>query len=110
MPLQVPLRFASAIAFAALLVVFAAFTKLAGCGIPARLSGMTRKQSLVVATGMIPRGEMGLVIALAAFPGVIGESLFSIIVVVIIAVSLIPAPFLRTLIHEMEEEGAPGRA
>ena len=98
------------IAFAALLVVFAAFTKLAGCGIPARLSGMTRKQSLVVATGMIPRGEMGLVIALAAFPGVIGESLFSIIVVVIIAVSLVPAPFLRQLIKEMEEETPPAPA
>jgi len=91
--------------FAALLAGFAILTKVVGCGVPARLTGMTRRESLVVGTAMAPRGEMGLVIALAAVSaGVIGDSLYSIIVVVMIVVSVVPTPFLRRLLKGMDQE------
>ncbi|MEK6851171.1 MAG: cation:proton antiporter, partial [Candidatus Thermoplasmatota archaeon] len=86
----------SLLLFGVALLVVAFVTKLAGCGIPARGAGMTRDESLAVGYGMIPRGEVGLIIALVAqLTGIIGADLFSIIVLIIVAVSVVPAPLLR---------------
>ena len=86
----------SLLLFGVALLVVAFVTKLAGCGIPARWAGMTRDESLAVGYGMIPRGEVGLIIALVAQQtGIIGADLFSIIVLIIVAVSVVPAPLLR---------------
>jgi len=82
--------------FGAVLTVAAILTKVAGCGIPARLLRMTRHESESVGWGMTPRGEVGLIVALSALTaGVIKESLFSIIVVVMIFVSILPAPLFK---------------
>ena len=90
--------------FTALLVVVAIVTKLVGCGIPARLTGMSRSESVVVGIGMAPRGEMGLVVALAAVgAGVIDNTLFSLIVLAMILVTILPAPFLKRAVKRMEE-------
>src|SRR2546428_790324 len=78
------------------LTVAAILTKVVGCGIPARLLRMTRHESESVGWGMTPRGEVGLIVGLSALTaGVIQESLFSIIVVVMIFVSILPAPFFK---------------
>src|SRR5207245_9688053 len=78
------------------LPVAAIRTKVVGCGIPARLLRMTRHESESVGWGMTPRGEVGLIVALSALTaGVIKESLFSIIVVVMIFVSILPAPLFK---------------
>ena len=82
--------------FGAVLTVAAILTKVLGCGIPARLLRMTRHESESVGWGMTPRGEVGLIVALSALTaGVIQESLFSIIVVVMIFVSILPAPLFK---------------
>ena len=82
--------------FGAVLTVAAILTKVVGCGIPARLLRMTRHESESVGWGMTPRGEVGLIVALSALTaGVIKESLFSIIVVVMIFVSILPAPLFK---------------
>jgi len=82
--------------FGGVLTVAAILTKVVGCGIPARLLRMTRHESESVGWGMTPRGEVGLIVALSALTaGVIQESLFSIIVVVMIFVSILPAPFFK---------------
>jgi len=46
------------------LTAIAAITKMIGCGIPAVLMGMRPKEALLVGWGMVPRGEIALVIAL----------------------------------------------
>jgi len=82
--------------FGVVLFGIAFVTKLAGCGVAARWTGMSREESLAVGFGMVPRGEVGLIIALVAQQaGVIGADLFSIIVLVMVAVSVMPAPLLR---------------
>ncbi len=82
--------------FGAVLTVAAILTKVVGCGIPARLLRMTRHESESVGWGMTPRGEVGLIVALSALTaGVIKEALFSIIVVVMIFVSILPAPLFK---------------
>lgn len=50
--------------FVLTLTVVALLTKLIGCGIPAKLQGMNVKDSLIVGVGMIPRGEVAMIIAL----------------------------------------------
>lgn len=50
--------------FLLILTVAAILTKVIGCGIPAKLYGMSLKDSLIVGFGMAPRGEVAMIIAL----------------------------------------------
>jgi len=50
--------------FLLVLTMVAMLTKVTGCGIPARLTGMNLKDSLIVGFGMSPRGEVAMIIAL----------------------------------------------
>ena len=82
--------------FGIILIVLAFFTKVIGCVIPARLYGMTPDEAWAVGYGMTPRGEVGLIVAQAAFlVGVIRTELFSIIVIALIIVSVMPTLFLK---------------
>ncbi len=93
--------------FGAALVAVAVVTKVLGCALPARAQGMSRSESLAVGWGMTPRGEVGLVVALTALTaGIIQDSLFSIIVLVIIVVSVVPAPLFRRALRGVEEDRA----
>ncbi len=97
--LQVDLPLAadvSLLVFGGILTVVAIVTKVFGCGLPAWFSKMTRHESLAVGWGMTPRGEVGLIVALSALSAlVISEALFSVIVIVMILVSVLPAPFFK---------------
>lgn len=93
------------ILFGLVLTVAAILTKVIGCGIPARLSKMSPNESLAVGWGMTPRGEVGLIAALAAVTAsVISDALFSIIVVVMVLVSVIPAPLFKKFLATVAEE------
>ncbi len=90
--------------FGGVLLVAAFATKLVGCGLPARWAGMSRPESYAVGYGMVPRGEVGLIIALvAAQQGVIGPDLFSIIVLVMVVISVLPAPLLRRSLLQVRQ-------
>lgn len=52
--------------FAVVVIIVSILGKIAGCGIGAKLAGMTSIESLQVGVGMIPRMELALVIATAA--------------------------------------------
>ena len=93
------------VVFGIVLIGVAIVTKVAGCGVPARLSRMTNRESVAVGLGMAPRGEVGLIVALTALTsGVIGDALFSVIVLVMIVVSVLPAPFFKRMIVRIAEE------
>ena len=87
---------ASLLLFGVILTMIAFFTKVLGCALPAKLYGMSRDEALSVGYGMTPRGEVGLIVAQTAFlGGIINTDLFSLIVIVLIVVSVMPAPFLK---------------
>jgi Kef-type K+ transport system membrane component KefB len=66
---------------------------------------MTNRESVAVGLGMAPRGEVGLIVALTALTaGVIGDALFSVIVLVMIVVSVLPAPVFKRMIVRIAEE------
>jgi Kef-type K+ transport system membrane component KefB len=99
------------ILFGAVLTVVAIVAKVIGCGIPARVAGMTQSEALSVGWGMTPRGEVGLIVALAALTAsVINEALFSVIVVVMVLVSVLPAPLFKRSLAVVAEERREARA
>src|SRR5439155_26661587 len=84
-------------------------SKVAGCGLGARLAGLTTQQSLVVGAGMIARGEVSLVIArLALSAGLIPQPVFSATVVVVLITALATPPLLRSALRgsPTEDRGA----
>lgn len=82
--------------FALALTLVAAVTKLAGCGIPARLMKMSNRESLSVGLGMIPRMEIAMMIALyALWKGVISQEIYSVIVLMGLLTALFTAPLLK---------------
>ena len=99
--MQVDFRLSAMAAIAALiLIVLATLGKIIGCYIPARLVGrFSRTSSLIVGVGMVPRGEVGLIIAGVGLLA-IGEpfrELFAVAVVVSIVTTLITPVMLKPL-------------
>lgn len=79
--------------FLIILVVFAILTKLVGCFIPAKIGGMTTKDSLTVGFGMVPRGEIAMVVAFIGLSqGILNQELY---------VSLVLMAFFTTLISPL---------
>lgn len=72
--------------FLAVLTIVAIATKIIGCGLPARMMGMCREDSLIIGFGMAPRGEVAMIVALIGLDaGLIGQNVF----VAIVLMSLI---------------------
>lgn len=66
-----------AIIFLIALTMVGIITKVAGCGIPARLLGYDRRESLIIGFGMSPRGEVAMIVALIGLSGgIIGQDIY----------------------------------
>ena len=82
--------------FTVALLAVAVVAKGAGCATFAKLFGFSPMQSLRVGIGMVPRGEVELIVAgygLAA--GIIGPEIFSAAVVMVLATTMIAPPLMR---------------
>ncbi len=82
--------------FCLALTVVAIVTKLIGCGLPARLLGMSNQDSLVVGIGMAPRGEITMLIALLALnAGIIAQPAY----VALVMMSLLTTVFVPLVLR-----------
>lgn len=83
----------SGLAFTAVCVV----SKFAGCYLPARFARFNHRGALRIGLGMIPRGEVALVIAsLGLASGAVSEAVFSVAVVMTLLTTLLtPAAIAR---------------
>jgi len=80
-----------------ILTALAIVGKLIGCGLASLPSG--RWQALTIAVGMIPRGEVGLVVAMIGLSkGVVSVDVYSMVVLMCILTSLLAPPPLRVLL------------
>lgn len=78
------------------LTVLAILGKLIGGGLPVHRLGL--RSMAIVGTGMVPRGEVGLIVAsLGLSLGVIPETLFSVVVIMSILTTVVTPPVLRRL-------------
>jgi Kef-type K+ transport system membrane component KefB len=81
---------------AGVLTALAVLTKLVGCGLGAR--GLGLRGALQVGVGMVPRGEVGIVVAqMGLAAGVISEPVFGAVLFMACATTLIAPPLIRPL-------------
>lgn len=84
--------------FAIAIIFVSIIGKIIGCGIGAKLSGMSNSESLQIGAGMVPRMELALIIATAAIANDILSDDFShqvlIITILLTIVTTLLAPFL----------------
>lgn len=60
-----------------------------------------RRRALIVGVGMVPRGEVGIVVAtIGLSAGVIGAELYGVIVAVVILTTILPPPVLSRLLRK----------
>lgn len=79
--------------------VLAILGKLLGGALPVFRLGL--RSMAAIGTGMIPRGEVGLIVAsLGLSLGAIPEALFSVVVIMSILTTLVTPPVLRALLRE----------
>ena len=82
--------------FALLLIVAAVISKIMGCGLGAKLCGMSGHQSLVVGIGMVARSEVALMVAQKGLDsGLIPEEALPAIVLSIVASALVTPILLK---------------
>jgi Kef-type K+ transport system membrane component KefB len=100
------LRSPAMIALAAVLLCAAVAGKVGGCGLGAL--GLGAPEALRVGAGMIPRGEVTMVVAqLGLTMGVIGRDLFGVVVLVAVATALVAPPLIGMSFHRRRLPSSP---
>ena len=85
--------------------LLALVTKFAGAWLGARSLGA--RNALAVGVGMVPRGEVGIIVAgIGATAGVVSGSLFTVIVGMSILTTLVAPPLLKRVIGRDVDDGA----
>ena len=89
--------------FIAVITVLAIITKVIGCGIPARLLGYSKRDSLAIGFGMSPRGEVAMIVALLGLNlSLIGQDIYTAIVVMSILTTVITPIVFRNWLFKKE--------
>lgn len=96
--------------FAALLTGVAVLTKLLGCGGAALLAGFRLRSAAIIGSGMVARGEVGLIVAgIGLERGLIDGQLFTAAIVVTLATTILTPPLLK-FFYRGELKAPPTRA
>ncbi len=87
-------RSSSVIALSLLVTLVAVVTKLFGCGLGAYNLGLRRASQ--VGIGMVPRGEVGIIVAQIGLSlSVIGSELYGVVLFMAVATTILAPPFLQ---------------
>jgi Kef-type K+ transport system membrane component KefB len=82
--------------FVLALSAVALVTKLIGCGAPALLQRMTFRDSLIVGMGMVPRGEVAMIVALIGLgQNLVDQGTYSALILMSLLTTIIPPLVLR---------------
>lgn len=93
----------AAIGMLAVVTVLAIVSKLVGCGLGALSLG--KKPALIVGVGMIPRGEVGIIVAsLGKAAGVFNGQLYAVIIAMSLLTSVVAPPVLKMLLADVPKE------
>lgn len=100
-------RDTSVVVFAVILTIIAVVTKFVGCG--AGAWGMRKREMGQIGMAMVPRGEVGIVVAQIGLGlGVIGKSFFASVLFMAVATTMIAPPFIKWLYTEDKDgDGIP---
>ncbi|MBI2906091.1 MAG: cation:proton antiporter [Chloroflexi bacterium] len=86
------------LSLALVITLLAMVGKVVGCGLAAMRMG--RFRASIVGVGMMPRGEMGIVVALVGLRlGLIGDDIYGTIIFMALVTTLVTPPLLKLLYH-----------
>lgn len=97
----------SVLLLAGIVIVLALLTKYIGCGIGARMGDKTVDKSSmnIIGVGMMPRGEVGIIIAaIGLASGVMSSDLYGVVVLMSVATTIIAPPILSSLFKKKYKE------
>ncbi len=81
--------------FALAVTVIAIITKVAGAGLPVMAVGFGKQRSWRIGLGMLPRGEVALIVAeIGRASGIIGHDIFTVAIVMTVVTTIIAPIFL----------------
>ena len=87
---------ASLLWFIVALTAVAILTKVLGCGIPAVFQRMGLRDSLTIGVGMVPRGEVAMIVALIGLSqGLIEQDTYAALILMSLLTTIIPPLVLR---------------
>jgi len=90
----------SALLMLLVVTVLAVIGKLVGCGLGAWKLG--RRSALIVGVGMVPRGEVGIIVAsLGQQAGIFSGSVYAIIIGMSLLTSVLAPPVLKSLLAQL---------
>ena len=90
-----------ALLLTAVIIVVAIASKFFGSGLGARWAGFSWRESWQMGTGMVSRGEVGLIVANVGIgAGLVSGNEFSAIVGMVLATTIVTPPMLRALFAE----------
>lgn len=100
-------RDTNVVVLAIVITVIAVLTKFIGCGLGAW--GLSRREMAQVGVGMVPRGEVGIIVAQIGLGlGVIGANFFASVLFMAVATTLIAPPFIKMAYAEdVDNDGIP---
>jgi Kef-type K+ transport system membrane component KefB len=88
---------------ALILTAFAILGKLIGCGLGAFRLGW--KEASLIGVGMVPRGEVGMIVAsLGLGMGAISSNLYSIVIFMVVVTTLLTPPVLAQMISSRRQK------
>ena len=94
----------SDIVLLAVISVIAVVSKVIGSGLGARLAGEDIRSSVQIGTGMISRGEVGLIVASVGLAqGLVDQNLFSVMVLMVLVTTLVTPVLLKIVFAEEKE-------
>ncbi len=83
------------LAFGAVYSLFAVFSKVVGCGLPAYLMRFNLRGSLRIGLGMLPRGEVALIVAgIGLAAGIIDQGVFGVSIMMTVITTMLAPPLL----------------
>jgi Kef-type K+ transport system membrane component KefB len=95
---------AAAWIFALVLTAVAFATKIVGCGVPAMLLGLGRRDAVTIGIGMSPRMEIAMIIALYGLTvGIVTREIYSVIVLMGLLTALFTPSLLRRTMKNMSK-------
>jgi len=84
-------------------LIIACLAKIVGCGLGARMSGMTRRESLAMGFSMNARGAMEIILGLLALQyGLIKEKMFIALVIMALVTSIMCGPAIKYILKPVK--------
>ena len=96
------------IGFLVLLIALAIASKIIGCAGSARCLGYNKNDSMVIGVGMVPRGEVAMIVALVGLEqGLIGKDIYAAIILMSLLTTIFAPLILTNFLYKQGDTAEP---